>query len=44
MAHLDLYRVGDLLGEEPELLADYLGPDTIAFIELPPEPGDDAPP
>jgi len=38
VAHLDLYRVEDLNSEDPDLLADYLGPDTIAFIELPPEP------
>ncbi len=36
VAHLDLYRVPDLGAEDPELLADYLGPDTIAFIEWPP--------
>jgi tRNA threonylcarbamoyladenosine biosynthesis protein TsaE len=27
IAHLDLYRVGELSTEDPELLADYLGPD-----------------
>src|SRR5947209_14122717 len=36
VSHLDLYRLADLDGEEdPELLADYLGPDTIAFVEWP---------
>ena len=35
VAHLDLYRVPDLAGEDPDLLADYLGPDTIAFVEWP---------
>jgi tRNA threonylcarbamoyladenosine biosynthesis protein TsaE len=35
VAHLDLYRIGSLANEEPELLADYLGPDTIAFVEWP---------
>jgi tRNA threonylcarbamoyladenosine biosynthesis protein TsaE len=36
VSHVDLYRLGDLDGEEdPELLADYLGPDTIAFVEWP---------
>ena len=35
VSHLDLYRVGDLGDEDPELLADYLGPDTIAFVEWP---------
>ena len=37
VTHLDLYRLTDLSGEEPELLADYLGPGRIAFIEWPPE-------
>jgi tRNA threonylcarbamoyladenosine biosynthesis protein TsaE len=35
VAHLDLYRVPGLEGEDPDLLADYLGPDTIAFVEWP---------
>jgi tRNA threonylcarbamoyladenosine biosynthesis protein TsaE len=35
VAHLDLYRIGSLANEEPELLADYLGPDTIGFVEWP---------
>jgi tRNA threonylcarbamoyladenosine biosynthesis protein TsaE len=36
VSHLDLYRLVDLEGEEdPELLADYLGGDTIAFVEWP---------
>jgi tRNA threonylcarbamoyladenosine biosynthesis protein TsaE len=36
VSHLDLFRIADLGGEEdPELLADYLGPDTIAFVEWP---------
>jgi tRNA threonylcarbamoyladenosine biosynthesis protein TsaE len=36
VSHLDLYRVADLGAEEdPELLADYVGPDTIAFVEWP---------
>jgi tRNA threonylcarbamoyladenosine biosynthesis protein TsaE len=39
VAHLDLYRVGGLDSEEPGWLADYLGPDTVAFVEWPaPEP------
>ena len=37
VTHLDLYRLDDLSGEEPELLADYLGPGRIAFVEWPPE-------
>lgn len=35
VSHLDLYRIGDLAEEDPELLADYLGPDRIAFVEWP---------
>jgi tRNA threonylcarbamoyladenosine biosynthesis protein TsaE len=35
VSHLDLYRLGGLEAEEPELLADYLGPGRIAFIEWP---------
>lgn len=35
VSHLDLFRVRDLADEDPELLADYLGPDTIGFVEWP---------
>jgi tRNA threonylcarbamoyladenosine biosynthesis protein TsaE len=35
VAHVDLYRVGDLAREDPDLLADYLSPDAIAFVEWP---------
>jgi tRNA threonylcarbamoyladenosine biosynthesis protein TsaE len=35
IAHLDLYRIGSLADEEPELLADYLGQETIGFVEWP---------
>lgn len=45
ISHLDLYRLapappgagpaGAIPGEDPGLLADYLGPDTIAFVEWP---------
>jgi tRNA threonylcarbamoyladenosine biosynthesis protein TsaE len=35
VSHLDLYRVADLEGEDPDLLADYIGPDRIAFVEWP---------
>jgi tRNA threonylcarbamoyladenosine biosynthesis protein TsaE len=35
VSHLDLYRIEALGDEDPELLADYLGPDRIAFIEWP---------
>jgi len=37
VTHLDLYRLGGLQEEEPELLADYLGSGRIAFVEWPPE-------
>jgi tRNA threonylcarbamoyladenosine biosynthesis protein TsaE len=39
VSHLDLFRVAELADEDPDLLADYIGPDTIAFVEWP--PGDD---
>lgn len=35
VAHLDLYRLSSLTDEDPDLLADYLGPDTVAFVEWP---------
>jgi tRNA threonylcarbamoyladenosine biosynthesis protein TsaE len=35
VAHLDLFRVPDMAAEDPDLLADYLQPDTIAFVEWP---------
>ncbi len=35
VAHVDLYRLGSLADEDPDLLADYVGPDTIAFVEWP---------
>ncbi|MGI8414288.1 MAG: tRNA (adenosine(37)-N6)-threonylcarbamoyltransferase complex ATPase subunit type 1 TsaE [Solirubrobacteraceae bacterium] len=35
VSHLDLFRVPGLVGEDPDLLADYLRPDTIAFVEWP---------
>ncbi|MDQ6821037.1 MAG: tRNA (adenosine(37)-N6)-threonylcarbamoyltransferase complex ATPase subunit type 1 TsaE [Actinomycetota bacterium] len=37
VAHIDLFRVPELDGEEPELLDDYLRPDTISFVEWPGE-------
>ncbi len=37
VSHLDLYRLGDLEQEDPALLADYLGPGRIAFVEWPQE-------
>jgi tRNA threonylcarbamoyladenosine biosynthesis protein TsaE len=33
VSHLDLFRVLELGSEDPDLLADYLRPDTIAFVE-----------
>jgi tRNA threonylcarbamoyladenosine biosynthesis protein TsaE len=35
VAHVDLYRLGDLDSEEPGMLADYLRPDTVSFVEWP---------
>ncbi len=40
VAHIDLYRLGPLADEDPDLLDDYLGPDTIAFVEWPREEGE----
>jgi len=37
VSHLDLYRLAGLDAEDPELLADYLGPGRIAFVEWPPD-------
>jgi tRNA threonylcarbamoyladenosine biosynthesis protein TsaE len=43
VAHLDLYRLGSLAGEDPALLEDYLTPDRVGFVEWPAlvEPGGD---
>jgi tRNA threonylcarbamoyladenosine biosynthesis protein TsaE len=35
VAHLDLYRLPTLAGEDPALLDDYLTPDRVAFVEWP---------
>ena len=35
VAHLDLYRLESLGGEDPALLDDYLTPDRVAFVEWP---------
>jgi len=35
LAHVDLYRLEGLEAEDPALLADYLTPDAIAFVEWP---------
>ncbi len=36
VSHVDLFRVNSLADEDPELLADYLNADSIAFVEWPP--------
>jgi tRNA threonylcarbamoyladenosine biosynthesis protein TsaE len=41
VSHLDLFRLEGLDAEEPELLADELGPDRIAFLEWPEHGGPD---
>jgi len=35
VAHLDLHLLSTLDGEDPALLADYVTPDAIAFVEWP---------
>ena len=35
VAHLDLYRLPSLAGEDPALLDDYLTPDRVGFVEWP---------
>jgi tRNA threonylcarbamoyladenosine biosynthesis protein TsaE len=35
VSHVDLYRIVELDREDPDLLADYLRPDTISFVEWP---------
>ena len=35
VSHVDLYRLGSLRDEDPDLLADYIGTDTITFVEWP---------
>jgi len=35
VSHLDLYRLESLEGEEPALLDDYLGGESVAFVEWP---------
>jgi tRNA threonylcarbamoyladenosine biosynthesis protein TsaE len=39
VAHLDLYRLPSLAGEDPALLDDYLTPDRVGFVEWPGAPG-----
>jgi tRNA threonylcarbamoyladenosine biosynthesis protein TsaE len=41
VSHLDLFRLDGLDAEEPELLADELGADRVAFIEWPEHGGPD---
>jgi len=35
VAHVDLFRLESLQGEDPALLADYLTPERVAFVEWP---------
>jgi tRNA threonylcarbamoyladenosine biosynthesis protein TsaE len=35
VSHVDLYRIESLRDEDPDLLADYIGADTITFVEWP---------
>jgi tRNA threonylcarbamoyladenosine biosynthesis protein TsaE len=35
IAHLDLYRLRSLAGEDPALLEDYVTPERVAFLEWP---------
>jgi tRNA threonylcarbamoyladenosine biosynthesis protein TsaE len=35
VSHVDLYRLASLQDEDPDLLADYIGADTITFVEWP---------
>jgi len=35
VSHIDLYRIAHLDDEDPDLLADYIGPGTISFVEWP---------
>ena len=43
VAHVDLFRLRSLAGEDPALLDDYLTPERVAFVEWPEaaEPGID---
>ncbi len=41
VSHLDLFRLEGLDGEEPDLLADELGADRVAFVEWPEHGGPD---
>jgi tRNA threonylcarbamoyladenosine biosynthesis protein TsaE len=39
VAHIDLFRVDGLEHEDPDLLADYLRPDIVTFVEWPEQGG-----
>jgi tRNA threonylcarbamoyladenosine biosynthesis protein TsaE len=39
VAHVDLYRVGNLADEDPDLLAEYIDGHSVAFVEWPGEAG-----
>lgn len=41
VAHLDLYRLAGLDGEDPGLLDSYFGPDIVTFVEWPEQAGSD---
>ena len=41
ISHLDLFRLHDLGGEDPGLLADYIEPTSVAFVEWPEVGGDE---
>lgn len=43
ISHVDLYRLEGLDDEDPALLADYLEPDAIAFVEWPERAGGGGP-
>jgi tRNA threonylcarbamoyladenosine biosynthesis protein TsaE len=43
LAHLDLYRLGGLAGEDPGLLDPFFGPDLITFVEWPEQAGAEDP-
>jgi tRNA threonylcarbamoyladenosine biosynthesis protein TsaE len=44
LAHVDLHRLRSLDEEEPDLLADYLNRDHVAFVEWPEAAGDELSP
>jgi tRNA A37 threonylcarbamoyladenosine biosynthesis protein TsaE len=43
VSHVDLYRLDGLEAEDPALLADYLTPDAVAFVEWPERAGGELP-